>query len=568
MGDSDPSSEESQRPSQNSQLSQLSQLSRGSITGGRSAIIPESAIYLSGIIVAVVILGVISVSAYAFKASNFPYVNSTRDEEEMVVAGDGSIGATSDAAGERPSLGLGVRDESNRGDRMKGTDSHATTHARTTRRKLSSRRQTKRKTTTTSESTSDTTEEDSPSPKVTTTTETDDDDDDNDRTTTRKAKITREQTTGAISVQQANGSVYSEGTPSLPQSTAPKPYKPVSQPLLCTVSSLAVEELRYPLEYCSHLVYTHAHYDLDKHVFTAPMASLSFNTFLKSNQKAETREANSGTRSLYMVSLPGSFLEQVRSRIEKKMAVTTAAMAAWLETEGLAGLALVEQTLTPENVNFYIEFTKALRKAMPHRMQLILGFSSAFLRLLKKEIATLANDLDYLILETHVKEFPEQCLAMFPTAFNASRNPKVLQLKKNLFPRKALDLKSELVPESSKTCISILMAVLMYVVPQGLLHAPSQDCVDFSWATYSEVCHQKKEFKYYEWAEAVIQSIQSRMYMFDDDTTVVNKVKKVLRLSPKTCIALYRTDLDDYSGTCNKGRPFVRVAAVRRAVGL
>ncbi|CAN8031423.1 unnamed protein product [Ixodes persulcatus] len=77
----------------------------------------------------------------------------------------------------------------------------------------------------------------------------------------------------------------------------------------------------------------------------------------------------------------------------------------------------------------------------------------------------------------------------------------------------------------ARTCVSILMAVLMYVVPQGLLHAPSQDCIDFSWCTYSEVCHEKPAFRYYEWAEAVVQSIQSRMYMFDDEITVVNKVR-------------------------------------------
>ncbi|CAN7999872.1 unnamed protein product [Ixodes hexagonus] len=118
----------------------------------------------------------------------------------------------------------------------------------------------------------------------------------------------------------------------------------------------------------------------------------------------------------------------------------------------------------------------------------------------------------------------------------------------------------------AKMCVSILMAVLMYIVPQGLLHAPSQDCIDFSWCTYSEVCHEKAAFRYYEWAEAVVQSIQSRMYMFDDETTVVNKVRKVLRQSPKTCISLYRADLDDYSGTCNQGAPFLRVAAVHKAI--
>ncbi|KAH9376221.1 hypothetical protein HPB48_013066 [Haemaphysalis longicornis] len=82
----------------------------------------------------------------------------------------------------------------------------------------------------------------------------------------------------------------------------------------------------------------------------------------------------------------------------------------------------------------------------------------------------------------------------------------------------------------------------------------------------SQVCQQRSSFKFYEWAEAVIHSSQSRMYMFDDETTIVNKVKKAHDFSPNTCISLYRADLDDYGGTCNEGSPFLRVAAVHNAV--
>ncbi|XP_054927597.1 uncharacterized protein [Dermacentor andersoni] len=339
----------------------------------------------------------------------------------------------------------------------------------------------------------------------------------------------------------------------------------MSHPLLCTVSSLAVEELRYPHQYCTHIIYTHAEFDFAKKSFVAPMASLSFTSFLKSKSKW----ANNTEGPRYLVSLSPAFVAQHAPEMSAghKSAWD---MAAWLEANDLAGLALVEQILTPENADFYVKFSLVFKDAQQVSLEFVLGFSSAYLNELQPKLKILSSQVHYMILETHVKQFPDNCVSLFPTAFNASRNPKVLQLKNNLFPRSALQYVETLNAAGSgthaKACISVLMGVLMYIVPKGLIHAPSQDCIDFSWCTYSDVCHSKSKFKYYEWAEAVTQSEQSRMYMFDDETTIVNKVMKTKHTSPKTCVSLYRTDLDDFSGTCNNGSPFLRVAAVRRAI--
>ncbi|KAH8027091.1 hypothetical protein HPB51_002036 [Rhipicephalus microplus] len=338
----------------------------------------------------------------------------------------------------------------------------------------------------------------------------------------------------------------------------------MSHPLLCTVSSLAVEELRYPHEYCTHVIYTHAEFDFAKKSFVAPMASLSFSSFLNSKSKW----ANNTEGPRYMISLSPAFVAQHAPEMSTGQRATRD-MATWLESMDLAGIALVEHFLTPDNVDLYVKFS-SVREVTQGGLEFVLGFSSAYLKELQPTLKILYSQVDYIILETHVKQFPDNCMALFPTAFNASRNPKVLQLKNNLFPRSALQY-AEALPapgtvRRAKTCISVLMGVLMYIVPKGLIHAPSQDCIDFSWCTYSDVCQSKSKFKYYEWAEAVTQSEQSRMYMFDDETTIVNKVRKAKHVSPNTCVSLYRTDLDDFSGTCNNGSPFLRVAAVRRAV--
>ncbi|KAL1436765.1 hypothetical protein MTO96_049311 [Rhipicephalus appendiculatus] len=321
----------------------------------------------------------------------------------------------------------------------------------------------------------------------------------------------------------------------------------VSHPLLCTVSSLAVEELRYPHEYCTHVIYTHAEFDFAKKSFVAPMASLSFTSFLNSKSKW----ANNTEGPRYLVSLSPAFVAQHAPEMSTGR---TAArdMAAWLESTDLAGIALVEHVMTPDNVDLYVKFSSAFREVQQGGLEFVLGFSSPYLKELHPALRTLYSQVDYIILETHVKQFPDNCIALFPTAFNASRNPKVLQLKNNLFPRSTLQyVEALLAPgpgKHAKTCISVLMGVLMYIVPKGLIHAPSQDCIDFSWCTYSDVCQSKSKFKYYEWAEAVTQSEQSRMYMFDDETTIVNKVRKAKHASPNTCVSLYRADLDDFSG--------------------
>lgn len=332
--------------------------------------------------------------------------------------------------------------------------------------------------------------------------------------------------------------------------------------LLCTVSSLAVEEVRYPHDYCTHIIYTHADFDFNKKAFIAPMASLSFSSFLRSKSKW----ANETAGPRYLVSLSPAFVTRNAYQMASHNAVRS--MIEWLQGRSLSGLALVEQVLTAENAEFYVKFGALFKDDPFSGLEFVLGFSSGELQELQPTLSVLSLQVDYMILETHVKQFPESCIAVFPTAFNASRNPKVLQLKTNLFPRPVLQYVQKQTPGfgRAKTCISILMGVLMYIVPHGLIHAPSQDCIDFSWQAYSEVCHKKSTFKYYEWAEAVVQSTQSRMYMFDDETTIVNKVKKANHFSPNTCISLYRADLDDYGGTCNGGSPFLRVAAVHRAV--
>ncbi|KAH6926348.1 hypothetical protein HPB50_017528 [Hyalomma asiaticum] len=341
--------------------------------------------------------------------------------------------------------------------------------------------------------------------------------------------------------------------------------KTVSHPLLCTVSSLAVEELRYPHQYCTHIIYTHAEFDFAKKSFVAPMASLSFTSFLTSKSKW----ANSTDGPRYLVSLSPAFVAQHAPEMSTGQRAARD-MTAWLESTDLAGLALVEHVMTPDNADLYVKFSSAFREVQPGNLEFVLGFSSPYLNELQPTLKVLYSQVDYIILETHVKQFPDNCVALFPTAFNTSRNPKVLQLRNNLFPRSALQYVETLPTPGpghyAKTCISVLMGVLMYIVPKGLIHAPSQDCIDFSWCTYSDVCQSKSKFKYYEWAEAVTQSDQSRMYMFDDETTIVNKVRKTQHASPKACVSLYRTDLDDFSGTCNNGSPFVRVAAVRRAI--
>lgn len=339
----------------------------------------------------------------------------------------------------------------------------------------------------------------------------------------------------------------------------------MSHPLLCTVSSLAVEELRYPHQYCTHVIYTHAEFDFAKKSFVAPMASLSFTSFLNSKSKW----ANNTDGPRYLVSLSPAFVAQHAPEMSTGQKATRD-MVAWLESTDLAGIALVEHVLTPDNVDLYVKFSSAFREVQQGSLEFVLGFSSPYLKELQPTLKVLYSQVDYIIMETHVKQFPDNCIALFPTAFNASRNPKVLQLKNNLFPRSALQYVEALPApgpgKHAKTCFSVLMGVLMYIVPKGLIHAPSQDCIDFSWCTYSDVCQSKSKFKYYEWAEAVTQSDQSRMYMFDDETTIVNKVRKAKHASPNTCVSLYRTDLDDFSGTCNNGSPFLRVAAVRRAV--
>ncbi|XP_077536175.1 uncharacterized protein LOC144148525 [Haemaphysalis longicornis] len=332
--------------------------------------------------------------------------------------------------------------------------------------------------------------------------------------------------------------------------------------LLCTVSSLAVEEVRYPHNYCTHIIYTHAEFDFNKKAFVAPMASLSFSSFLASKSKW----ANESVGPRYLVSLSPAFVLRNAYQMATNDSVRT--MIEWLQSKSLSGLALVEHVITAKNADFYVKFT-ALFKGYPSSgLELVLGFSSGQLQELQPTIQALSSQVDYMILETHVKQFPDNCIAVFPTAFNASRNPKVLQLKSNLYPRPVLEYVKKQPRDSghAKMCISILMGVLMYIVPSGLIHAPSQDCIDFSWQAYSEVCQQRSSFKFYEWAEAVIHSSQSRMYMFDDETTIVNKVKKAHDFSPNTCISLYRADLDDYGGTCNEGSPFLRVAAVHNAV--
>ncbi|KAL3174349.1 hypothetical protein MRX96_040938 [Rhipicephalus microplus] len=295
------------------------------------------------------------------------------------------------------------------------------------------------------------------------------------------------------------------------------------------------------------------------HVKTA----LSFSSFLNSKSKW----ANNTDGPRYMISLSPAFVAQHAPEMSTGQRATRD-MAAWLESMDLAGIALVEHFLTPDNVDLYVKFSSAFREVTQGGLEFVLGFSSAYLKELQPTLKILYSQVDYIILETHVKQFPDNCMALFPTAFNASRNPKVLQLKEqpcSRFVRSALQY-AEALPapgtvRRAKTCISVLMGVLMYIVPKGLIHAPSQDCIDFSWCTYSD-----SKFKYYEWAEAVTQSEQSRMYMFDDETTIVNKVRKAKHVSPNTCVSLYRTDLDDFSGTCNNGSPFLRVAAVRRAV--
>ncbi|KAL1455758.1 hypothetical protein MTO96_043643 [Rhipicephalus appendiculatus] len=126
----------------------------------------------------------------------------------------------------------------------------------------------------------------------------------------------------------------------------------VSHPLLCTVSSLAVEELRYPHEYCTHVIYTHAEFDFAKKSFVAPMASLSFTSFLNSKSKW----ANNTEGPRYLVSLSPAFVAQHAPEMSTGR---TAArdMAAWLESTDLAGIALVEHVMTPDNVDLYVKFS-------------------------------------------------------------------------------------------------------------------------------------------------------------------------------------------------------------------
>ncbi|CAN8031422.1 unnamed protein product, partial [Ixodes persulcatus] len=213
-----------------------------------------------------------------------------------------------------------------------------------------------------------------------------------------------------------------------PKVIGPARYPEVSHPLLCTVSSLAVEELRYPHQYCSHIIYTHAEYNFAKKSFVAPMSSLSFSTFLRSLHKR-----SNGTRGpRYLVSLSQAFVE--RNLTEMNDPHTPGAMLAWIVEHELSGIAFMEHVIVPENVHFYTSFSWAFKTAQPKSWEMIIGFSSPDLAVLKAKLGRLSDLVDYIVLETHVKQFPDNCIAMFPTAFNESRNPKVLQLTKNLFP--------------------------------------------------------------------------------------------------------------------------------------
>ncbi|KAK8788635.1 hypothetical protein V5799_021595 [Amblyomma americanum] len=138
----------------------------------------------------------------------------------------------------------------------------------------------------------------------------------------------------------------------------------VSQPLLCTVSSLAVEELRYPHEYCTHIVYTHAEFDFAQKSFVAPMASLSFTSFLRS----ESTWANNSAGPRYLVSLAAAFVARNEPRFSSASEAVRD-MAAWLQARGLAGLALVEHVLTPDNAHFYVNFFSVRSGSFFHAIQ-------------------------------------------------------------------------------------------------------------------------------------------------------------------------------------------------------
>ncbi|XP_075555957.1 uncharacterized protein LOC142588268 [Dermacentor variabilis] len=546
------------------------------------AVIPDSAIYVGGAFIALVVVGGILACAMALRTTTshldilgtgLPLAKEEEDSASPpVVMPSGVQGGSSGGAShdhDQPS-NLGVDNEPESDERRQTRPPRV--------RKTQARQGSKKQTARTKRQPKATP---APPPLVTAEegeTAASEDSEEGEEATTTSEATTRRRTTKKVSRAKGKGrrNEGKKAQPTTPRTTVTKTttqepsvgvrrLPEMSHPLLCTVSSLAVEELRYPHQYCTHIIYTHAEFDFAKKSFVAPMASLSFTSFLTSKSKW----ANNTEGPRYLVSLSPAFVAQ---RAPEMSAGQKSArdMAAWLEARNLAGLALVEQILTPENTEFYVKFSSVFKEVQQGSLEFVLGFSSAHLNELQPKLKILSSQVHYMILETHVKQFPDNCVALFPTAFNASRNPKVLQLKNNLFPRSALQYVETLNAPGpgnrAKACISVLMGVLMYIVPKGLIHAPSQDCIDFSWCTYSDVCQSKSKFKYYEWAEAVTQSEQSRMYMFDDETTIVNKVMKTKHASPKACVSLYRTDLDDFSGTCNNGSPFLRVAAVRRAI--
>ncbi|XP_064473877.1 uncharacterized protein LOC135388325 [Ornithodoros turicata] len=323
---------------------------------------------------------------------------------------------------------------------------------------------------------------------------------------------------------------------------SPRRSLPSEGRMVCVFSQNAYYLRRFPVELCTHLVYSHVEY-ASENSSILPFHGSAFQAFLSVNHRNRTKRLVTLDTSQFPL-LNDDFLDKVTTTVAK-----------WLSGKKLNGVALI----TPRwsDAHRMLRVLKFLRsyfdKYALGRLQTVVGLPLIKDSIILKEIAEQTN---ILIIMAHHEEGP-YCGSPLPVlnTFN-----ELLMMRISRF---IAQLDEKKLP--THVCPSLSFAVL-----QTSSKVLSKNrCYNGTFVTYEKACpSQEYPTMISEGTLDAYRETEDTLQNFETEETIIARMSTAKRFWPLNCAAIFHVDYEDFDEDCHAMQPYSRVKMMSHLVGV
>ncbi|XP_037518439.2 uncharacterized protein LOC119395524 [Rhipicephalus sanguineus] len=257
-----------------------------------------------------------------------------------------------------------------------------------------------------------------------------------------------------------------------------------------------------------------------------------------------------------IVALESSLANMLQAGKHEHMDPFLHIMSNFLQERHIDGVALFS-TLVTDMGNF-VDLAKRIWNHIEsahteQKWQLVLGIQ---LQAINQSIVdSLTGYCDILIFVNHPIIEPPSCKVSRPSNIPLTKHHHMIMQK---FGERPL--------RKPRPCMSVSLAVHDYRLRSS--HGSfMDDCVREKWVNYEQACPSKVGFveRDKEWGAAYVKK-NTTMLVFEDETTITDKVSAFLEECPSGCVAAFHVEYEDFTGRCFARERYSRLQSIAKAL--